>query len=232
MSKILVIGDIHEPVAHPGYLQFCKDLRKKYHTNKTVFIGDIVDWHAISFHLHHPEAPGPADEYKITLKKVKRWHEAFPDADVMIGNHDERVVRIAEQAGIPERFIRGYIEMWDTPGWRWKMDVTIDDVFYFHGTGSHGAHPAYNAMGKRLMSVVQGHAHSAAGIKWRASPNRRVFGMDVGCGIDDKTYAFAYGRHVATRSILGAGVVLDGIPYHEIMQIGPGEKYHRSKFRK
>ena len=54
MSKVLVIGDPHEPVSHPGYRRFCKDLRGKYRTNKTVIIGDICDHHAISFHAANP----------------------------------------------------------------------------------------------------------------------------------------------------------------------------------
>jgi hypothetical protein len=90
-------------------------------------------------------------------------------------------------------------------------------------------YPAPNAAKKMLMSVCMGHIHSAGGIKWIASPQRRIFGMDVGCGINDKAYAFAYGKHIITRSILSCGVVLDGIPYHEIMPVGKGEKYYDSK---
>ena len=82
-----------------------------------------------------------------------------------------------------------------------------------------------------LMSVVQGHIHTASGIKWTANPQRRIFGMDTGCGISDKQMAFAYGRHMKKRSILSAGVILDGIPYHEVMPIGPGEKYHHRRFK-
>ena len=54
--------------------------------------------------------------------------------------------------------------------------------------------------------------------------------MDVGCGIDERAYAFAYGRHMRQRSMLSAGVVIDGVPYHEIMPCGRGEKYDRYKF--
>lgn len=232
MSRVLYIGDIHEPVAHPGYLSFARDMRDKYKIDTIVFIGDIVDWHAISFHTRHPEAPGPKDEYQLALERVSRWRKAFPKADVRIGNHDERPERVAEEAGIPKQFLTSYQKMWKTPSWRWIHDGTIDAVYSFHGTGTGGMHPAFNSSGKVLESVVQGHIHSAAGIKWRASPTRRVFGMDTGCGIDDKAYAFAYGRHQKVRSILGLGVVLDGIPYHEIMPVGPGEKYHRSRFIK
>jgi hypothetical protein len=232
MARVLTIGDVHEPVAHPGYLSFCRDLRDKYKCDEVVFIGDIIDWHAISFHTRHPEAPGPLDEYTLAFNRVKRWKRVFPTARVCIGNHDERIIRVAEEAGIPKAFLKSYSEIWNTKNWRWTHDTIIDGVYYFHGTGSGGVHPAFNSMTKRLMSVVQGHIHSAAGIKWKASPDRRVFGMDTGCGIDDRAYAFAYGRHQAVRSILSAGIVLDGIPYHEVMPIGPGEKYHRSRFNR
>jgi hypothetical protein len=82
-----------------------------------------------------------------------------------------------------------------------------------------------------LMSVVMGHNHAASGIYHTANPQKRIFGMDVGCGIDVKAFQFAYGKHSARRPIVSAGLILDGIPYHEIAPIGKGEKYHRSNFK-
>lgn len=231
MARVLVIGDIHCPVAHPGYLAFCRDLRDQNKCDRVVFIGDVVDHHAISFHTHHPDAPGPKDEHELASYHIARWARVFPSATVCVGNHDARVIRLAESVNIPSKFLRDYSEIWKTPKWDWKDDFTTDDVYYFHGTGSGGLHPSFNSMCKLLMSVVQGHIHSAGGIKWRANPTRRIFGMDTGCGIDDRAYAFAYGAAQKIRSILSAGVVIDGIPQHVIMPCGPGEKYHRSKFK-
>lgn len=231
MAKVLAIGDVHLPVARKGYLQFCKDLYAEWGCDSVVFIGDIVDWHSVSFHAKHPDCPGPTDEYKRTLEQVQKWYSVFPSARVCIGNHDERVIRLAESASIPEFFIRSYNDIWNTPGWVWKHDHIIDDVYYFHGTGNGGVYPASNAVRKMLMSVVMGHNHTAFGIKWLANPTRRIFACDTGCGIDDKQAQFAYGRHAKQRSILGAAVILDGVPYPEIMPIGKGEAYHDSRFK-
>jgi len=230
MARVLVIGDQHEPVAHPGYIKFCQDLYERWDCNKVMFIGDIVDWHGVSFHAHHPECPGPKDEYELAYKKIKRWVKSFPTAQVCIGNHDERVVRLAESVNIPARFIRSYAETWNTPGWKWSYEHIIDDVFYFHGVGNTGIHPAFNAAKTRLMSVVMGHCHTASGIKWLANPSRRIFAMDTGCGINVDAYQFAYGRHARQRPVLSAGVVLDGLPYHEIMPCGRKERYHKRRF--
>lgn len=232
MSRILVIGDQHAPATHPGYLAFCRDLHKQYKCDTVVHIGDVVDFHAISRHEQSPEANGPLGEFEQAAEQLKLWVKAFPVVKVCEGNHDKRVFAQAASVNIPSRFLKGYRELLDTPQWDWKPDHIIDDVYYFHGTGCSGMYPAPNTMTKMLMSTVMGHIHSAAGIWWKANPNRRIFGMNVGCGVDDKHIAFRYGENLKIRSILSAGVVIDGTPTHVIMPCGPKEKYRRSRFTK
>jgi len=224
------VGDVHEPVSHPGYLSFCKDIFESWDCDTVHFIGDVVDWHGVTFHARHPDAPGPRDEYLQAKRGIKRWATAFPNATVSIGNHDERCIRLAESVNIPSNMLRDYEDVWMTPGWKWEHETVIDEVYYFHGTGMGGAYAAYNASKKMCMNVVMGHVHSNGGVKWTTTPTARFFGMDTGCGIDDRSAAMAYGKHLKTRPCLSAGVVIDGIPYHEIMPAGPGEKYHRSRF--
>lgn len=227
--KALAIGDLHFPAVHPGYLDFCKDLCATYRCDKIVCIGDVVDWHAISNHEKQPEAPGALTEFEEAKAHVAKWKKAFPLMTICEGNHDARIARQAATVNIPQRFLRGYNELWNT-SWAWVPNVIIDDVYYFHGTGTSGQYPAVNSMQKMMMSVVQGHIHSAGGIWWRANPQQRIFGMNTGCGVDDAHVAFRYGEHLKTRSILSAGVVLDGTPHHVIMRCGHGEKYHKSRF--
>jgi len=231
MARILAVGDIHEPVSHPGYLQFCQDLYDEWNCNAVVFMGDVADMQAISFHAANPMCPGPIDEFALTKLALQKWYNVFPEARVCVGNHDERVVRLAESVNIPAKFLRDYKQVWGTQGWDWQYDFIVDDVYYFHGTANGGQYPAANATKKMLMSVVVGHNHSAAGVRWTANPQKRIFGMDSGCGIDVKAFQFAYGKHCKTRPILGAGIILDGIPYHEVMPCGTGELYHRSNFK-
>lgn len=231
MSKVLVIGDVHAPAVHPGYRQFCLDMKYEWDCDTVVFIGDVIDFHAVSFHAANPNCPGPTDEFELAYLEIKKWRKAFRKAFICIGNHDERVVRLAESVNIPSKFIREYREVWDTPGWDWQHEHIIDDVYYFHGTGQGGVHPAWNVAGKMLMPVVMGHCHSRSGVKWRANPIRRVFSVDVGCGIDVDAYQFAYGKHIKERPILSVAIIRDGIPYHEVMPCGPGEKYHKSRFK-
>lgn len=231
MSRILVIGDVHEPCSRKGALAFCSDLRDEYDPDQVIFIGDIVDMHSISFHAHHPEMPGPNDECELAHERIQLWYEQFPSAIVTIGNHDRRVIRKAEDASIPSRFLRNFAEAWDTPGWQWVEEQIIDEVRYIHGDGAGTSlYPAYNMVRAIGMSCVLGHHHSAGGIKWLVNPLRRMFGMDTGCLIDDEALAFAYSKRQVKRSVLSACVVLDGMPIHIPMPCGRGEKYHDSRF--
>ncbi|KKN16027.1 hypothetical protein LCGC14_0979890 [marine sediment metagenome] len=231
MSRVLDIGDPHEPVCHPGYRAFCRDLRRKFKTTKTIIKGDICDHHAISFHAANPMCPGPNDEYQLTKQRMRLWHKDFPRAIITIGNHDMRVIRLAESVNIPPQYLRNFNTIWNTPTWKWVEDIIIDGVYHFHGTGRSGLYPAYNAMKDHLMSVSMGHCHTASGVKWSANPDQRTFGMDVGCGIDVDAWQFAYGKHMRKRPILSAAVIINGIPQHFIMPCGRGEKYHKSRFK-
>lgn len=231
MARVLVIGDVHEPATHPGYLAFCCHLRDKYKTKRTVFIGDILDFHSISFHPQEPEAEGPAREADIALARVARWNSKFVKADVTIGNHDERVHRLASSVNIPGRFIRDYADVWQTPKWNWQRSVEIDDVMYHHGTGCGGQQPALNAAKAAMKSTVCGHTHSVCGIRYHSGPDTTIWGMDTGCGVDINHPAMAYGKHMFRKPILAAGVVLDGHPIVERMPISKGERFHHSRFR-
>jgi metallophosphoesterase superfamily enzyme len=223
MSRVLAIGDVHAPVQRDDYLIFCQDLYDAWDCDKVVFIGDVVDWHGISFHARHPDGPGTVDEYNLAKDVIAEWYEAFPEATIILGNHDERITRKAEAAEIPSRFIRSYSDIWETPEWNWTQDTIIDDVYYMHGDGAGGGNsPAALNARQMAMSVVCGHFHRVAGVQWMGSPRQRWFGLDTGCGIDDTKYAFAYGRKLRKRPIIAAGVIIDGVGYSEPM---PLEKY-------
>lgn len=231
-NRILVSGDKHNPVCHPGYLAFCQDLYEEFDCNLHIDIGDVVDWHAISFHAPEPECPGPVDEYELTRLKVAEWYKAFPKTLVCIGNHDCRPQRLAKTAHIPERFLKDYNTLWGTPKWKWDYSWLIDDVYYCHGAGTSGVHPAWNKSGRMLMSVVMGHRHARSGIKWRVNPLKRIFALDTGCGIDNDAFQFVYGRECDDKPILSAAVIIDGEPTHRMMPMARGERYHKSKFEK
>jgi predicted phosphodiesterase len=219
MTKVLVIGDLHLPAEREDYLTFCRGLRKKYKTTETVFIGDVLDHHAISFHQKHPDADAAVAEYHRSMDKMKAWKKAFPKARVCIGNHDERIHRLSSNAGIPAMYLKDYKDIFNTPGWEWAYEWVIDEVAYIHGTGaSSGLVPSFNAAKIRVQSTVSGHVHSAASICWMIGPNKdKIFGFNVPCGVDRDHILMYYSKNFLKKPVNGAGVIINGHPYMEIM---------------
>ena len=214
-NRVLVIGDLHEPFCLDGYLDFCKNTYQEYNCNKVVLIGDILDNHYASYHETSADGMGGSDELDLAIKKLSKWRKAFPVADVMLGNHDIMIMRKAQTSNIPTKWIRHYKDVLEVPKWNFTEEIIIDDVLYCHGIGSK----AHIRAQKNMQSTVQGHHHTEAYAHWYVGKNQKVFGMQVGCGIDAKSYAMAYGKWFP-KSAIGVGVVIGGhTPVNVLMNL-------------
>ena len=202
--RILVIGDIHAPFELKGYFEFCKETYSKYNCNQVIFIGDIIDNHYSSFHISDPDGMGGGDELDYAINDISKWVEAFPVADVLIGNHDRIIMRKAFDSQIPKRWVKSYNDVLGT-NWNWVDRIVYDNVQYVHGEGGTARTKSKNDM----QSTVQGHIHTQAYTEWMVGRNFRVFGMQVGCGVDGDSYAAAYAKNFKKQAI-GCGVVLGG----------------------
>jgi hypothetical protein len=207
-----VVGDMHAPFTHSRYFDFIRDTFKRKGVTRVHFAGDIFDNHASSFHDPDPDGMSAGQEMKLAKEQMQKWYKEYPSATVSIGNHDAIPWRKCQSAGMSSSVMATHRKMYGCPtGWRWEDSTVIDGVLYTHGTGNGGLHPSYNLAKSSINSVVIGHAHSAGGVKYHTSKFTRIFGLDVGCGIDVDAYAFAYGKHMPRRPVLGCGIVRYGV---------------------
>lgn len=207
-SNVLVIGDLHAPFVREGYLEHCKEIYKKRGCNKVVFIGDLIDNHYSSYHEQDPDGYGAGEELERAIAVVQEWYKAFPKAKVCIGNHDAIICRKAFSAGISNKWIKDYDEVLGTPGWDFAQEHIIDGVLYVHGTGSSGK-GACKRIREWQTSLVQGHIHTECFIDWYCTKDKRLFAMQVGCGVDDRSYAMAYAKNFTKKYIIACGTVED-----------------------
>ena len=214
-KNVLVIGDLHEPFCLDNYLSHCIETYNKYKCNEVVFIGDIIDNHASSYHETDPDGHSAGQELKMAIQRIKQWYQAFPKATVIIGNHDRLIMRKAYSSGLSKMWIKDYAEVLGTPGWNFTESIEIDDVLYIHGEGG----TARARVRRDLQSIVQGHLHSQAYIDWCVGAKFKLFGMQIGCGIDHKSYAMAYGKE-GPKPAIACGVVLQGeVPINIMMNL-------------
>lgn len=214
-NRVLVIGDLHEPFCLDGYLEFCQKQYDKFNCNTVVFIGDIIDNHYSSYHETDTDGYGGGQELDLAVDRIARWKKAFPVATVIIGNHDRLVMRKAQTSNIPRKWIKSYKEVLNTPDWEFVDRIVIDNVQYIHGEGGH----AMMKCRSDLMSTVQGHLHTRCYTHFFVGQKFKIFGMQVGCGIDHKSYAMAYAKR-GKKPAIGCGVVLNGQPINCIMDLG------------
>lgn len=204
-SRVLVIGDLHSPFDLDSYFQHCVDVYERYNCNRVVFIGDVIDNHYSSYHETDANGLGGGDELDLAIHRLSRWYHRFPDADVTVGNHDRIIMRKAQSSGVPSAWVKDYKEVLNTPNWNFVTSVEIDDVLYIHGE----AGTAKTKARADMRSTVQGHLHTQAYTEYFVGANSRVFGCQVGCGIDAKSYAMAYMK-VGKKPAIGCAVVLGG----------------------
>ena len=205
-NRVLVIGDLHEPFCLDGYLEFCQEQYDIYNCNRVVFIGDIIDCHFSSFHETDADGMGGKAELELAIEKIADWYKAFPDADVTLGNHDRIIIRKAQSSNIPSKWIKEFSEVLETPKWRFVTEVYIDGVRYVHGDKSSAAKTATK---RDMVSTVSGHYHTQMYVEWFFGKNAALFAMQVGCGINSKSYAMGY-MQGGKKEAIGLGVVLGG----------------------
>lgn len=219
-NRILVIGDLHTPFDYEPYFNHCVAVYEKYQCNRVVFIGDIIDNHYSSYHETDADGMGGQDELDMAISRLTRWYNAFPTADVIIGNHDRMVMRKAQSSSIPTRWIKEYKEVLGTPGWNFSEREVYDKVQYIHGEGG----TARTRSKKDLMSTVQGHLHTQCYTEWTVGAGLKIFAMQVGCGVDHTSYAMGYAKNFPKPAI-SCGVVLNGkVAINEVMSLGGGNQ--------
>lgn len=214
-SRTLFISDGHSPYSHRDFFPFLKELKRLHKPDLIINIGDEVDHHAISRHPKDPDVKGAREELDAARDDMRRLYEIFPSMVLVESNHGSRVYRRALEQGLSREYIRSYNEVLKVgAGWRWYRDFTFQNgqpIYVNHGKAKH----AINVSKNIGLSTVQGHYHTEFSIRWWSNPVEQKFAMQVGCLIDDTSYAFNYNKNEVERPIIGTGLIIDGRPILE-----------------
>jgi len=221
--RVGIIGDTHIPFCLDGYMEFCQRTFEDWGVDRVVHIGDLVDHHSLSFHDSEPLLKGAYGELVDARDELEAWYKTFPKLTIINGNHDLIPARQLKKIGMDaEVWMKPLADIYNFPkGWDMADELFIDGVLYHHGYTACGANGFRNDAKARMVSTVSGHAHGNAGVAATASDHRLVWGMAVGCGVDNTSMAMAYGKHFKNKPIISCGVVIDGkLPVVEFMDLG------------
>jgi len=217
-KRILVISDLHIPYHHKDSFEFLKEIKKQYKPDFIVNIGDLLDFHAISMHSHNPDLPSAGDELNFAIKRIQRWYNEFNEVGtkVIIGNHDRMAARKCMTGGVPSIWLKSYSEVLGTPNWEFVERYVQDGVQYVHGEGG----TARTKCRADMMNTVQGHLHTQCYTEHYVGRNFRVFGTQVGTGINFTNLSFNYAK-AGKNPAIGCAVILNNgtLPINLLMPL-------------
>ena len=205
-DNVLVIGDIHEPRCKEWYYEFVRSQQEYFNCWTVIFIWDIVDFQAASFHDSNPDLPWAWDELDMSIEALQKWFYTFPEAIVTVWNHDLIPKRKWFSLWLSNRCIKWLNEIiWAPDTWNFVTEIIIDDVLYTHWT-------QWDAFKKAVhwrISTVQWHIHTKAFVQYQAWRYDNIFWMQVWCGIDRDSEAFNYAKSNSDLAMIACGVILD-----------------------
>lgn len=224
MARILTVSDLHIPAEHPNALKFLIYLQNKYHTETTIFLGDLIDAHSFSGRWPaNPDMPSAGDELKLAIKQLKPFIKAFPNAHLILGNHERRMWVKFRVCGAPDKILRRYHEILELPkGWMiHEKGFEYAGIWFWHGEGVSHENWRY-AHHKLKMSCCFGHWHSKPGVSFsqtRKTSHHKslLWSSNAGCLIDTAHPYFEYNASSIERPVIGTTVIVDDVPYFEPM---------------
>lgn len=220
-NLIFVVPDLHIPYHHPQAMDFIKAVIY-YYTEMygddylVVNLGDEADNHALSFHDSDPNLDSAGPELYKTREALQELVKIIPKQLICHSNHGSLHYRRAKAHGIPVEFLRTYREVLFPEGggecWSWEYSHLINTKFgrvlFKHQT----AGDVLRAAAHEGANLVVGHNHSLFEVKYGASVDKLYYGCTSGCLLDRSSMAFAYGKDMPKKPILGMTVLLDGVP--------------------
>jgi hypothetical protein len=230
---ILVMPDLHAPYHHPDALEFLSWVKEwRGCREKVANVGDMWDFHSMSFHQSEPEAVGPEEEYEKIRAFSKELTDIFPHGDIVLGNHCDIPKRKMKELGLATSMLRNPNDLYNMPD-TWKihqlyyvLEPDTWDVLVEHGCGSGGKYGCANTSKEKRCSYVQGHTHSNAAVIYSQCYKDVTFAMNVGCLIDSSSFAFKYAKHTTRKGNLGCGVVYSG-SHAEFIPMDTWKNYKR-----
>lgn len=220
-KTILVIPDLHCPYHDKRAFNFLENLKRVHKPDIIINLGDLVDFHAISFHDSDQELFSAGHELEKAIEHLQELHKLFPKMHILESNHDSLLFRKFKANGLPIRALRPLPDLFGTKNWEWWDTIVLatkmGPVMFKHGMSAIAGKLAKDAG----MSTIEGHYHTKFHISWFKNSVRSYYSSHVGCLVDLDSLAFVYRKSNIAEFVLGALIIhKDGFP-----ELIPLERY-------
>lgn len=213
-NRILLFSDTHIPFHHKDTIPFLKAIKTKYNIDATYCLGDEIDNLYLNFHTKEQTVLNPIGERSDARKFIKELQEVFPKMSLLNSNHGDLPYRKAQAIGLlPDDIKSRKDRLKITADWEWYNNITIklpnrQSVFLIHNYKGN----VLQAAKDNGVSIVQAHYHSNFSLQFWSTPEYLNFAIQLPCLIDKNSDAFNYINPFKARIMLGAAVIINGVP--------------------
>lgn len=156
--------------------------------------------------------PNVSEELVVSRKAVKALAECFDNVDLIIGNHEGRILRQLHSPLFPNEITR-LIDMqkWRIAPFYYQYLISNNEKFIIEHPKSATMVTAEKLASKFQCHTIVCHSHMLQ-FTWDISG--RFYCITTGCCADEQRFAYAAQRHTNTKAHhLGATIVRDGYPH-------------------
>lgn len=229
-ERILHVPDLHAPYHHRDAIEFLTDVKELIQPTRVINLGDETDQHAMSMHDSDPSLDAAGPELLKAQVLLQELVELFPDMEFCHSNHGSLIYRRAFKFGIPAAYIKTYRDFLfpfgGAEGWSWHDEIRVELPDGSWVTYRHHFQGNKNTVGHGLRShIVQGHEHSKFYIVYDQTSVVQNWSMVSGCLIDAPSEAFAYGKLMEGKPIIGCSAIINSQPILIPMPVDEDGRY-------
>ncbi len=192
--KCLHLSDPHLPYTNMRYWEAAAEFNRKFKADIVYSSGDFLDQYALSRFPKKVRSDNGHVEILKCIPQVKRIKAlyGFDEMTIMKGNHDDRINKRAQDAGISDLWIRDALEMIGAPkGWKWADHefIKAGPAILTHGfLGNREKHAQWFNH-----NVIHGHLHAKLGLEFFQRNGNAIWVLCVGCMADRHAMPLQYG---------------------------------------
>jgi hypothetical protein len=157
------------------------------------------------------EDDGLSTELKVARRAIEVLKQCFDNVDMLLGNHEGRLLRALDTPIIPDEVIR-LIEAGD-----WRIAPYYFSYVISNGEKFRIDHPRTTAKGaaeqlaaKYGCHVIMAHSHR---LSWSWDISGRYYAIQIGHCVDENRLPYAAQRSNLATHLLGACIIRNGIPW-------------------
>ena len=160
---------------------------------------------------HKEEDDGLSTELRIATKAIRAMKECFDKVDIVIGNHEGRLLRALDTPLIPDEITK-LVEAgdWRIAPYYFSYVISNGEKYRIEHPRSTAKYAAETLASKYLCHVIMAHSHR---LLWSWDASGTHYAIQIGHCVDELRLPYASQRSSLQTHLLAACIIRDGHPW-------------------